>query len=243
MRTITELQTNVAANTVDGDYPASNTLTAVSAERYQNTSGDNTATLTVTVAAGGANVFGVSYTNATSIVWALKDNLGATVESGTINLTSPRSVDRCWQAFTAQAAACTIELAMTAPSGSTLYVGIVRSGVTASIALAIEAIREILIDNSIRVSLAAPGAEYVELQRMLRGFVLTLKENQSAWYSLRTLYMANGPKPLFMLLSDEFGSAENNEWCVFGKIDMPPESNRQRGGDIVITQIDIKEAG
>ena len=239
----TELQTAASADTQDSGFPASNVLTDVTAERYQNTAGDNTATLTISASAGGADTFGVAYTNATSIVWTAKNGAGASVGTGTINLTSPRSVDRVWQEFTAQAGACSVELACTAPAGTTLYLGAVRVGKRFSISGAIESLDEDMIDHSIRVPLSAPGAEYIELLRMLRSFSLTVRESQSVWYAFRAIYRTHGPTPLFILLSDEFGTTENNENTIFGKIDIPPKSKYTRGGGQVYTTINILEAG
>lgn len=242
----TELQTAVSVDTADPDYPAANALSDYTADRYQNVSGDHSATFTVTVAAGGANVFGVSYTNADLVVYSVKNNLGATVASGSISLTSPRRVDRIWKTFTAQSANCTVVLAMGATSGQTLYVGRITVGVYTEITMAIEAIREAPVCHQNVVPLAAPGADWVQVLRGLRAYSLTVRKSQAGWYQLRTIYLEKGASPMLILLSSEFGSTEDNEWSIYGKISMDLSAELQRGGGsagVVYTTIEIKEQG
>jgi hypothetical protein len=169
---------------------------------WKATTGDNTATLTVTVAAG-VQAIAIFNTNATS----------CTI-NGTISLTS-LTYNRIWYEFAAALAAGDITVALTGPSGVAVYAGVVVAGALTTLAIPQIDLTEEAIDYSVITQLSS-GSEHVrkgEICRQISASHWLTKDTQ--WLNLWNLYYANGQQPLGMLLG---ATSNNHRWCGFFKI-------------------------
>lgn len=215
----TELQSGASATSVDANYPAANVLTNYIAQKWQAASG-NSATLTITINAGGCNTLALFGTNATSCSWTLKDNAGATVATGSEDLTSPNVVNRFWLEFTAQALACSVEMVLTAAVGSVIYAGLVRTGVRSEFTNPDQdSFSENRIDHSI-ISELSNGAKYIKKRTICRtvsgSMILTRETELRQWLKI---YDDNGPEPMAVLPVD---GVDDNQFCIFGNQLQPP---------------------
>jgi len=234
----TDYTNTVSSTSEHADYPDDNVLTDYSGEYWQ-ANGTNTATLTVTFSAGGANAFLFSYTNATSVDYDVKDSGASSIKSGTIDLTSPHTVDRGWMEFTTEAGTGSVELAFTSAAGTSVYCGIVRIGAVTDISDPLMSPEEGEIDNDIVIELHAPGANYVVQRRRLRTYSFTLLLSRSTdYYDLRKIREDNGNTPLAMLLSENAGN--DHEWCIWGV--MGPIAG-MHDKTKTYTTLDIREQG
>lgn len=234
----TELQASVAASSEDAAWPATNLFSDYVRQRWQAASG-NTATLTVSISAGGANTLALCYTNATSVAWTLKNSGGSTVSSGTKTLTTPNTVDRFWLEFTAQSAACSVVLVFTAPVGAVVYAGLIRAGVRSEFPNPNQdGKKEGRVSHSI-VKPLSNGARYIKKRHIVRSFsgsIRMVRETQlRQWLDI---FDDNGEEPLMWL---PVHGIDDNQFVVFGHQLQPPDTGHSWPNHSLVTYY-IEEA-
>lgn len=197
-----EKQTAITSDSENVNFPATNLLDDKPKKLWKAVTGDNTATLSVTVSAG-VKAIGIFNTNATSCVI-----------NGTTTLSS-LTYNRIWYEFSASQSAGTITLALTSASGTTVYAGVVVAGAVTTLGMPQVDITEELIDYSVITQLSS-GSEHVRIGEICRQFSASqFLTRDTQWLNLLNLYLDNGQQPLGMLLG-EVGN--NYRWCGFFKM-------------------------
>lgn len=206
----TELQNGVTADSEDSEYPDDNLLDNYLGKPWKATSGDNTAQVTVTFASGGCNAFALFKTNATSCNWTLKNNLGSTVDSGSVNLASPVKAENIWIEFSAQTNNGSMVLDLTGPSGTAVYAGVVKAGVYESFDNPVYGLRDTVEDLSLVRETSNKSLFIVDRGRILSHALVFDLARDYSYFDLRQIYIDNGAAPLAWLLADDL---YNHVWC------------------------------
>lgn len=173
-------------------------------------------------AAGSGTVFVITATYIAENV-ANTDTACIVVETTTHTLeTATRTYDRFYQEYTAQVAAHTATIKLTAATGETVEAGIVRAGVLVDLPNPKYGLTESREDYSIKSQLNN-GAWYIRKRDIIRTFSGSFFLARATHFkNLTDIYDANGPEPLSMLLIED---DTDLEWAFFGHILNPFSSS------------------
>lgn len=145
------------------------------------------------------------------------DTVCEVINSATYTLkTATRTYRQIWHEYTAQTAAHTVTIKLTAAAGTTVQAGIFRAGVMVTLLHNPSyGITKAPRDYSV-VKEYADGSEYSRKRDIVREFNVTLRlTSEDALEDLYDLYAAYGPAPIMLLLVD---GVNDLKWTVFGKI-------------------------
>lgn len=228
-----DMITAVLADEQNANFPDDNISDDHPKQVWRATSKDAKLTLTV---GGGSDTVAIYNTNARTIVFTLKDSLGATIESATYDLSGIDTYleffrdsgdywEHLWIEYTYQADQHTIELDFTAADTDIVEAGVVRAGLAYEFPEPQYGLSEGLVDYSIRKELNNGSLYYRkrDIARTFSGSVMV--ERQPYFYRMmKTIARNVGPQPLAWKV---IGSATSQEWCVFATLDTMPSGNHQ----------------
>jgi len=131
-------------------------------------------------------------------------------------VTATRTYKQLWHEYTAQTAAHTATIILTAAAGATVQGGSFRGGVMVTLLRNPNyGISKGPHDYSIKKEYA-DGSRYGRKRDIVREFSITVKPSEDKFEDLYDLYEEYGPDPIMMLLVD---GVNDLKWTVFGYID------------------------
>lgn len=213
----------VLADEENANYPDDNVLDDHPKKVWKGTSQD--AKLTITVD-GGANAVGIFATNAQSIDFTLKDGDGATVETGSYDLTGIDTFlkfltdtglawTELWIDYTYQADSHTVELEFdTEDAGTVIEAGVVRAGLAREFRNPQLKLKEGLRDFSIEKELNN-GATYYRLRNIVRTYSGNFRAERlwDFYVFIREIFKTIGAQPLAWQVIDVNGEP----WTVYAR--------------------------
>lgn len=213
-----ELQTAIAATSFDANFPAGNLINnEVPSKLWKAAAGVNAATLTATIGSGAAGI-GIYNTNANSAVFTVKNNAGATVKTQTITLASTRTYNRAWLEYTRLDEVHTVEIALTATAGVTVYAGKVGAGTVVAFPNPQYGMGEGRNFHGVILEMNG-GTNRIVDGNINREFNLSFVGRRSTYFDdFCDIYDANGPHPLCMLLVENDVDAR---WTIYGHMLQP----------------------
>lgn len=207
-----ELQSTIAATSEAVNFPAINLLDNKPQKVWEATG--SSATLTLSVSAGGANAVGLFHTNAVSATVVVKNSGGVTIQTTVVN---PLPYNRLWIDFPTQSNSCSVLITLDAAAGIAVRAGVIRAGVGADFPNPEYGMRETKEDRSI-VKELSNGAVYTRKRTILRAFNPSFLMSHAERRAIMNIYDAYGPNPLAVLV---VGGVSDHEYCVFGRMDVP----------------------
>jgi len=152
--------------------------------------------------------------------------------------TLPTDQAALWCDFTDPGSAFALEVTLSSAAGSTLQVGVLRSGTVRDFKDAKYGIKEGFIDYSVREELAN-GAWYYLKRDIIRTFTLTLQEDRASdfYIFMHNVALLRGQQPLAWRLSEKI---TDWQWIVYAALDGMPMGDHTNITDSLI-QIKLKE--
>lgn len=130
--------------------------------------------------------------------------------------TATRTYKQLWHEYTAQTAAHTVTIKLTAAAGATVQGGSFRGGVMVTLLRNPSyGIGKAPRDYSVKKEYA-DGSRYGRKRDIVREFRIAIKPSEDKFEDLYELYEAYGPDPIMMLLID---GVNDLKWTVFGYIE------------------------
>lgn len=212
-----ETITAISATTENASYPAANLLDSDPKNPWRATT--HTATLTLDVSAGTdmVAIFGIE--NATSVTITVYDALLAVVATTTQTITD--LINRAALAFTPQAAAHTITIALTGAGGTIVGATICRAADSLTLPEPELGLQRSFEDYSVRLKYKV-GGYYFSQRGRARKYAGTFDLTDAEDEDLQDACHEFGPLPLMVFVVD--GVTYRQKDAVFGSlsIDAPP---------------------